>query len=346
MKRSLLALLLAAGACNLFYDPKSVPDPEADSGPSVDASLPQSDAGTGSDASVTEPDAGPLDGGGSDGGSDGSVPGPDAGTDAGTTSGAGAACVVAASCLDPSYPHCLANHCCSAASCWCTNSGNTRGQYAAATLATCETGACLSSGTSCGPYACDGAGKTCLTTCTRDHDCLAGTVCLPFGQCGNPVATGAGCERDPQCASGVCSNSNGGPKTCHDCRTDADCPDTAQVCSSTAGSCSWCIAGNACSGTGWGGSTCRSAIFPNTPSCTCDPTISPPGCGPRAPYCNASGTCQCTFTEPVCGHGQVCDSVTAPPTCRAARGFACLDTADCGAEPGAPLLTCVSFVCQ
>ncbi|MFO0745046.1 MAG: nidogen-like domain-containing protein [Myxococcota bacterium] len=58
----------------------------------------------------------------------------------------------------------------------------------------------------CGAYACDGARRTCPTSCAVDADCAADHFCDAGHQCAADLARAEACDRPGQCASGACAD--------------------------------------------------------------------------------------------------------------------------------------------
>lgn len=240
---------------------------------------------------------------------------------------------------------------CGASSCTDINcSGQCTGT--ASTLRICDgstIGSCPSR--NCGNYICADA-TSCLTSCTRDADCIAGYFCSA-GTCQTRRAAGQTCSRDGECQTNACIGSQ-----CQQCGGSLGellCAPTAARCN--AGACATCTNTTQCTAGGLG-NTCVGG------NCTCAGNND---CNnPRAPRC-VSLRCTCGSGQ-ICPVGQLCSDPTATTaTCRQNADQPCQANGDCisgtctaagicAKNPtGAPCLqasdcagttpTCTNFVC-
>jgi hypothetical protein len=190
-------------------------------------------------------------------------------------------------------------------------------------------GACEAASTdSCGPYMCDGGGRTCRADCATNADCVGGAVCTN-GSCG-PKPPGAACAAAADCASGFCvegvccATACGG--TCRSCAvagSEGQCIDVPagtdplnQCADQGAASCGTdgaCDGSGACrkyaSGTVCGAATCSAGTAMPARTCNGGGTclmVVPAPCGAYA--CASSGdTCRTTCaTSADCASGNVC----------------------------------------
>jgi hypothetical protein len=231
--------------------------------------------------------------------------------------GGGTMCTVAADCASGA---CLGGFCCSAA---CPAAACDTNKVVSPT---CDaTGACGTTTTDCGLYAC--ASAACKTTCASDADCGSTAFCSGSA-CVAKKANGATATDAKECTSGIvgdgvcCDKACDG--VCESCTTGTctavttpkhgSCPAAgADPCS--AFSCDG-VDGKACAKRPGKEVTCRMGTCEEgveTASATCDgsgacPAVSTKTC---APYACDGPSCRRTCRSDLdCGKGSTCDTIT------------------------------------
>jgi hypothetical protein len=226
---------------------------------------------------------------------------------------------------------------CAAQSCPATGDGAT--QYNAAT---CSSGSCNVTTSSCGGYKCDGA-TSCKTKCDLDGDCDADHYCTGLGgSCAAKGDVGDACGGNNQCKNGQCVDGVCcGTATCAGCYTcnyDAAHKGSCHVMDAGP-SFGFCLAEDPdtcgrtglCDGAGhcakWDTTTvclaasCTPGTSDLTPASKCDgagtcvpPAVSPVSCD--AYSCNASGTgCNTDCSSDAdCSTGNSCQGMTCGPS--------------------------------
>jgi hypothetical protein len=195
-------------------------------------------------------------------------------------------------------------------------------------------GACKQTSTSCGHYVC-GAGA-CLTTCTRDQDCVTGETCQA-NSCTSLKPLGTACTLPTDCLSGFCTEgvccnaqSCGSCQSCALANTRGTCTPVAAGSSDPAAVCTM-MAVSTCGTTGvcdGSGQCARYAV-----GTACLPSTCPLGTAARTDWaCNAAGSCISTLID--C-HTYSCDPAT--NSCRTT----CTDSTDCANGS-----TCMANLCQ
>jgi len=195
-------------------------------------------------------------------------------------------------------------------------------------------GLCKRTPTGCGRYVC-GSNNACLTTCTKNEDCIAGDTCQS-GSCTNLKPLGTACVAGAECLSGACTEGYCCDATaCGKCRSCAR-PGNLGTCTAVAagnpdpvGMCmamsvSTCGTTGACDGSG------ECASYPT--GTTCQPSTCPAGSALRTDWKCSGGSC---ISSQVDCLTYMCDSTL--NTCRAA----CTVPEDCVAPA-----TCTSGLCQ
>jgi len=196
-------------------------------------------------------------------------------------------------------------------------------------------GACGTASTdSCGPYMCDGGGRSCRADCATNADCVGGAVCTN-GSCG-PKPPGATCAAAADCASGFCVEGvccatacGGACRSCAVSGSEGRCIDVPagtdplnQCADQGAASCG---TDGACDGSG----ACRkyaSGTVCGAASCSA-------GTSMPARTCNGGGTCLMVVPAP-CG-AYTCAS--SGDSCRTT----CATTADCASGNICTMGACV-----
>jgi hypothetical protein len=208
------------------------------------------------------------------------------------------ACNTSNDCPDPVHQDCR-NGICVDGGCNCPEAFCTDGYLSYAQSCT-STGQCAApnpSGGSCAPYACDAAGRGCLTSCGSPLDCAGSLDCLSSGVCEPPRLPGSDCQVDVDCASGACL----GDRCCTAaCTTGGICGagscDDTGACVYPTGVCS----AQTCDG---------DHIQSNAANCldgTCAPTTL--DCSPYS--CNGTTGCRTSCTSNAdCVSGGVCSGV-------------------------------------
>lgn len=141
------------------------------------------------------------------------------------------------------------------------------------------------------PYACDGTGATCPTSCTSDAACVPADYCAPNGTCQPQRAQGAACNTTTDCKLGNC-------RIC----TSGNCADGFCCDTPCKGACLACAATLKQSG---GDGACGPTKDGIDPHNECAPGVL---CGPDG-MCNGAGGCR--LVTPVgtsCGPGDSCSS--------------------------------------
>jgi hypothetical protein len=177
-----------------------------------------------------------------------------------------------------------------------------------------------------GNLACSSDGRSCLSACALDVDCLSGFFCKA-GACTSLIATGStiACLENKQCASRLCDNGK-----CVECTIDYDCRSDRPLCNQ--GQCVECLPslGSYCPNNRPTCDSSNKCVCQGTDDCLIPECVSDLDC-PRgdAPFCQA-GKCGCAGAP--CQPPLVC--IASGPNhsggrCALPVGMPCMSGSDC-----------------
>jgi hypothetical protein len=244
-------------------------------------------------------------------------------------------------------------------------------------VSTCDgAGACVAGASAaCAPFACNGEGTDCFSSCTDNGQCQAPNRCDANGRCGTKP-NGSSCSEGPECTSGacvegVCCNS-ACDQTCKSCAVPGSlgtCSNVAAGGSDPRGGCapsaeSSCGNDGSCNGAGacrlWGETTlCRAATCPGGASAlqlaafcdgagTCPPSAmqscAPYRCDPGVSACRESCGTDDDCSVGTCGAGS-CGKKALGASCSAGGECGsgnCVDGTCCGSASCATCKSCAN----